>query len=548
MSIELADRRTGPSVGSDNSSLSTVGSIWLTLAGRPADGELLVWPPDMFAFTDVVLDRTEAYRFAVSPPAGRDWPPTPAPAWREALGTAARRWSEWAGEPLGDPPDLIGREWRVVRDALEMPFDEIASGQAWRVCEALLTLHAIADEACAGVAVGTSARDEIGASSLLRMRELLALTGSIARIDPSLLRVLPKYRTAPGGITSRSISRYASVTGPRVEYRVHSGTTTDTGNAFHRVNVLLLPWPLRVSADDFRPVPQSIRERDLEPFGFFRFDPSEPFDVPLVDGVLAAALERSDRIDAVVLPESSVPQPDLKRLEAVLLRHGVPMLIAGLRAESGIRSSSASNWVHFGLALDGHWRHWRQDKHHRWSLDRSQIEQYRLEHVLDSRVRWWESIEIKRRSVEMIELDNGDTIASLVCEDLAHIDDVVELLRAVGPTLVVALLLDGPQLASRWAARYASVLADNPGSAVLTLTSYGMVANAWRAGRSPSAVVALWKDNARALQEIKLDPDAQAILIALDHEQAIRRAADGRLPAHDASDLRLAQVTQIRAE
>jgi hypothetical protein len=547
MLTELADRPSAPSVGSANSSLFTVGSVWQTLAGRAADDELPFWPPDMFAFTDVVLDRTEAYRFAVSPPAGHEWPPTPARAWREALGTAALRWSEWAGEPLGDPPDLIAREWRVVRDALEMSLDEIASGRAWRVCEALLTLHAIADEACAGVAVGTSARDEIGASSLL-MRELLARTGSIARIDPTLLRVLPKYRTAPGGITSRSISRYASVTGPRVEYQVHSGTTTDTGIASDRLNVLLLPWPLRVSADDFHPVPQSIHERDVEPFGFFRFDPSEPFDLALVDRVLAAALEHSDRIDAVVLPESSVPQQDLERLESVLVRHGVPMLIAGLRAESGIRSSSASNWVHFGLALDGHWRHWRQDKHHRWSLDRSQIEQYHLEQVLDPRVRWWESIEIMRRSVEMIELDNGDTIASLVCEDLAHIDDVVELLRAVGPTLVVALLLDGPQLASRWAARYASVLADNPGSAVLTLTSYGMVANAWRAGRPPSTVVALWKDNAHALREIQLDLDAQAILIALHREPAIRRAADGRSPTHDTSDLRLAAVTQVRAE
>ena len=29
----------------------------------------------LFAFTDVVLDRSEAYRFAVSPPEGAGWPP-----------------------------------------------------------------------------------------------------------------------------------------------------------------------------------------------------------------------------------------------------------------------------------------------------------------------------------------------------------------------------------------------------------------------------------------------------------------------------------------
>ena len=139
-------------------------------------------------------------------------------------------------------------------------------------------------------------------------------------------------------------------------------------------------------------------------------------------------------------------------------------------------------------------------------------------------------------------------IASLVCEDLAHIDDVVELIRAVGPTLVIALLLDGPQLASRWTARYASVLSDDPGSAVLTLTSYGMVANARRTGEPPSSVVALWKDNPRHdAREIRLDTDAQGILLALTRQPALRRAADGRAPKHDAIDLRLSDVIQLRA-
>ena len=43
----------------------------------------------------------------------------------------------------------------------------------------------------------------------------------------------------------------------------------------------------------------------------------------------------------------------------------------------------------------------------------------------------------------------GATLAALVCEDLAEIDDVVEVLRSVGPTMVVTPLLDGPQLSSR---------------------------------------------------------------------------------------------------
>jgi hypothetical protein len=50
--------------------------------------------------------------------------------------------------------------------------------------------------------------------------------------------------------------------------------------------------------------------------------------------------------------------------------------------------------------------------------------------------RWWEAVEINYRSLQMIERDDGQTIAALVCEDLAQMDAVVDLLRAVGPTLV----------------------------------------------------------------------------------------------------------------
>jgi hypothetical protein len=548
MTTELADRTDASAITTGGSSRPTLRSTWRALASRSVDDDLLAWPPDMFAFTHVILDRTEAYRFAVSPPAGREWPPTPAAGWRDAVDAAARRWSDSVGDGLGKPPGLIAGEWRVVLDALDTPLHDIASGRAWRVCQALLTLHAIADEAIAGVAADASEPRGTEAPSRARMRELLVDTGTIARIDPTLLRVLPRYRTAPGGITSRSISRYASVTGPQVQYRLHEVSPQESDSFSGRMNVLLLPWPLRVSADDFQPIPESVRERDVEPYGFFLFEPTEPLDVSLVERILTSATQRGDRIDIVVLPESSVAHEDLVRLETVLARHGAPMLIAGVRDRSGSGDSFASNWVHFGVLRNGHWQHWRQDKHHRWSLDHSQIEQYHLDDVMDPRVRWWEAIDINPRAIEMIERDDGHTIASLVCEDLAQLDDVVELLRAVGPTLVVALLLDGPQLASRWTARYASVLADNPGSAVLTLTSYGMVANSWHPDRSPSSVVALWKDNARALHEIKLDADAQAILLALDPHPAIRRAADGRLPKHDASDLRLTAITQLRAE
>ena len=160
MPKSLTDARTPAPTDSVRASEATIASTWLAVGQRLADEDLLDWPPEVFAFTDVILDRAEAYRFVVSPPTGRAWPPADAQAWREDVRTAARRWSAWVEERLGTPPRLVAQEWRVVREALDMPVGAIASGRAWRICEALLTLHAVSDEACAAVAVGTSARGD----------------------------------------------------------------------------------------------------------------------------------------------------------------------------------------------------------------------------------------------------------------------------------------------------------------------------------------------------------------------------------------------------
>jgi hypothetical protein len=118
----------------------------------------------------------------------------------------------------------------------------------------------------------------------------------------------------------------------------------------------------------------------------------------------------------------------------------------------------------------------------------------------------------------------------------------------VGPTLVVTLLLDGPQLAARWTARYAGVLADDPGSAVLTLTALGMAARSRPGGMAPSRVIAMWKDPVRGMQEIPLEPGAQGVLLKAVLDTSTRHAADGRLPADDATDLYIAGVHQLQAE
>jgi hypothetical protein len=149
--------------------------------------------------------------------------------------------------------------------------------------------------------------------------------------------------------------------------------------------------------------------------------------------------------------------------------------------------------------------------------------------------------------LQFLQVGEEVTIVSLVCEDLAQNDDVAAVIRAVGPTIVSTALLDGPQLASRWAARYASVLADDPGSAVLTLTSFGMAQRSQPAGRDPSPVVALLKDADRGTRELSLKPGSHGVLLTLSGERATRRSADGRQPVTTGTHYSAVAVHQIRA-
>ena len=254
-----------------------------------------------------------------------------------------------------------------------------------------------------------------------------------------------------------------------------------------------------------------------------------------------------DGVDVVVLPEGCLDETQIARFEALLQRRGVPMLVCGLRQDPAATGQFPGNGVHTSLLLGGRWWHYRQHKHHRWFLDAGQIEAYNLAGALPPGVRWWEAMDIPRRSVHFLDLGGGVTVAAVVCEDLARLDGVAELIRSVGPTLVVTLLLDGPQLATRWTARYASVLADDPGSAVLTLTALGMALRSQPGGMPPSRMIAMWKDPMRGLFEIGCEPGSQGVLLTVELDRSARHAADGRAPVDDVADFHLAGVHQLTA-
>ena len=163
-----------------------------------------------------------------------------------------------------------------------------------RMCEALLTLHAIADEACAGLGAALDGTSGKGCIYRAHARELLARTGSLARIHAHFLRVLPKLRNPSAGNSWRSFSRYACANDSNVNIQWHKIPVRRVGTdaRARHANVLLLPWPLRVRETDFRPLEGFVHMPEKGPFGFFEFVHAEKLDLDLVDRLIVAAKER----------------------------------------------------------------------------------------------------------------------------------------------------------------------------------------------------------------------------------------------------------------
>ena len=522
----------------------TLAAYFFAFGPAPAWHELPTWPPDVFALTNLVLDHTQGYRFVVAPPSAGRWPPMS--NWNEQVAAAASAWRASADESHAPLPELVERNWRIVSQARDLPLAQIQSGEAWEVCEALLTLHAIADESCAWLSAPAKPGPCPDCES--RAWELLDSTGSLSRMSPARIRVVPKGRFTSRGITIRSLSRYLALCYEAVDLRWNR-VGPDAGVAASLAdredfNLLLVPWPLAVRASDFRRVPTPLGNMDQEHFGFFEFAPEASLDVGFMRSLLECARIEADGIDAVVLPEAALDREDIEPLEDVLAGAGVTVLIAGVRTRRGA-GVFGRNYLHLGVHTADGWKRLEQDKHHRWGLDGKQIHQYRLARSLDPKKLWWEAVDIRPRTLNVIDFGGGATTAPLVCEDLAQMDEVSDLLRRVGPSVVIAVLLDGPQLVSRWPCRYACVLSEDPGSAVLTLTSFGMAARSKPSGFRRSRVVALWRSSAGSLDQIELGQRADAIAVTLSVSSKSVWTADGRCHA-DVPFVTLTRQRQLR--
>jgi hypothetical protein len=73
--------------------------------------------------------------------------------------------------------------------------------------------------------------------------------------------------------------------------------------------------------------------------------------------------------------------------------------------------------------------------------------------------------------------------------------------------------MDGPQKLERWSAKYASVLSEDPGCAVVTMTSLGMIKRYQHHHGNASNSIALISDWEGKIMEIELNENAKGILV-----------------------------------
>ena len=519
----------------------TIADVARSLAAGWSCEDFLTWPPDAFALAAAVLSESGSYRLIVSPPAGQRLPPDnlSGETWETAVEQAAREWSASVVAPrkarrrsraLSQLATRIGADWRL-------PLAELDEPRHWNTVVSLLILHAIADEACSELGVDRSARGSLDSWAT----QLLLERGTLSRLPGTQARVLPKSALPRTGMSIRSLSRYLALDRSETDVRwLYSDAKTVPTSRFA---LLLVPYPARISRSDFRAIDGPLDNMDRDQYGFFEFAPHLPLDIEGVLRIVEAGSGRAGGVDAVVLPESVLRPDEADQLRRSLHALGVPHLIAGVRERATSRTGLGLNYAYVtGVRRGASWEA-VQHKHHRWLLDDSQISQYHLEGSLDPGRQWWEAIGIERRSLMVVTI--GDlTLCPLICEDLAQPDPVASIIRLVGPSLVIGLLLDGPQLAERWPARYASVFADDPGSAVLTLTSLGMAKRSQPSGFCPSRSVALWKDAHSGIQELTLDEGAAALVLTATVHHRFGMTADGR--SVPVAQLLLEDVQQVR--
>jgi hypothetical protein len=526
-------------------------------------GELTcpTWPPDLFAVVGRIIEESGCYtlaspdRGAVAAGSGRI-DDAKVKAHQNTLADLNMLVAAWSDDILVPPRQVTDLWNKLVLDHGAKQIGDVESDPPAVDC--LLRLFAIADEACRGMGWGDDEKDpkSTGFAHIVLMRmggwaEMhLHLPQSLcSKVSPDVAVVLPKAITASVGCTIRSLSHYLALLPPshvvRTSWTLASGAHLEEGQSKsedpYDLRLLLIPFPFKVPSQSFvlnTPRAKLGKEHFWPAYFGLKQEWLQTDAGPLTGERLAAEFVRplidetekqtGKKPHGIVLPECALSRGLAEDLVRELSDSGIEFVIAGvMHHENGKTFNQACTFV-IDVEQDDA-APFVQNKHHRWRLNRSQTNSYALDFdPSHENNKWWEDIDVSRRTLPFFGLRKEMSFVTLICEDLARSDPAMSVVRAVGPNLVVALLMDGPQLAVRWPGKYATVLADDPGSAVLTLTCAGMVDRSnWYQSR-PTRSIGLWRDADEKTHEIALPDKASGVLLTLQSKRKHQSTLDLR--------------------
>jgi uncharacterized protein YjiS (DUF1127 family) len=528
----------------DPAACLTVGEYLTLLLPRLARSRTRrapAWPPDVFALAMSLIQKSGVYTQLLN-----DWPPLPSGEstvgdWAKKMSDFGSKWRNSAGETVRTAPSFVQQRWKVLIGSWSAPIETLKEDRS--LADAVFELAAMSDEACADVGLPRLSRNQNERSRFLRRARIQLLpkergSSLCIEIDPSRTRVLPKMHVPAKGLTIRSLSHHVALCSGDEIFPFWETPITYAGSERESMNLLVIPWP-----DAIRPVQfKAVARRDSgmknmpESFRFFGYDPSPARDehenvdpsllLERVEAILREARSMMGRIDGIVFPELALVPEQFEALRKAVFTNRA-FLVSGIARSPEGENTFGANELYCDIPLH---ERLEQSKHHRWKLDSDQIRQYGLGSLLSPERSWWEHINVDSRKLNFVSLLPWLVLAVVICEDLARPDPVGDLLRAVGPNLVIALLMDGPQIKERWSARYATTLAEDPGCSVLSLTSIGMSKLSRPAsGQSRSRVIGLWKDaHSSTPVEIELPENCDGVVLSLTVRWVNEWTADGR--------------------
>lgn len=225
------------------------------------------WPPDVFAVAATLLRRSGAYRAVANA-----WPPpeyVDTTSWHRSIAIIASRWQRMCDEDKSDVPVQVKRWWEEVTDHLSFPVSRIAEDKG--LFTALVGLVACADQTCGGFGFlgrgGAITRKEGRAqANLSTLRSLCEM------VHPSRCSVLPKAHNPYAGMTLRSLTHNLALWDRSEVSAAWESVKIDIPNK--SMNVLLVPWPLKIDANAFHPANECHELRLPSRVGLFEYDMS----------------------------------------------------------------------------------------------------------------------------------------------------------------------------------------------------------------------------------------------------------------------------------